>query len=488
MQFKDQYTVTVAAGTSCGSLGDERNLREFLVADEAVRALRAAGHLVHFYLFNDNLDPLEPAQLRVAVQKDAELQEKFKPYCGKPICSVPDPFGCHRSLSAHFEAKLMERLHGLDCNPTLINASDVYQSHQYDSFVEKVLRESGDILAFCAEKFPNYHIDQLFYVVCPICGYADKTSLEVASADFIVSSCERCGHHAEIQHSHLRGKLNYKVDCAVRWNMFQIDIETFGKQYLEPKSGSFVVSKALSSRFFGGKIVVPIPYGQVKIHGDVGYRLLPSLPPESLRETLVERPHIDLALTRDRAVLAASKYEVEPGVSFLDAVKQLAPAWILTAGQLSARERELLARAMAFAEHILVRPLEVGLPGPDAFEGESEEILLSAQTLLRQVLLIRRTHGDNWEEFRPLVKQILTSLGARKHATLHRLRVILKQTHGLPASKFLYQLPVDYLEFIEYVLSLKLSSGRENAAATSLILVSGEDPAPTVSGKAMPSD
>ena len=34
-QFQDQAVVTIAAGTTCGCLGDERNLREFLVADEA---------------------------------------------------------------------------------------------------------------------------------------------------------------------------------------------------------------------------------------------------------------------------------------------------------------------------------------------------------------------------------------------------------------------------------------------------------------------
>jgi hypothetical protein len=36
--FAHQHVVTIATGTTCAYLGDERGLREHLVADEATRA------------------------------------------------------------------------------------------------------------------------------------------------------------------------------------------------------------------------------------------------------------------------------------------------------------------------------------------------------------------------------------------------------------------------------------------------------------------
>src|SRR5688500_5040514 len=88
--FRHQQVVTVAAGATCAYLGDERNLREFLVADEAACWLRRAGQTVVFFLIDDSLDPLNYRQLRVAVKKDEKLIERFKGWCGKPIAHLPD--------------------------------------------------------------------------------------------------------------------------------------------------------------------------------------------------------------------------------------------------------------------------------------------------------------------------------------------------------------------------------------------------------------
>jgi lysyl-tRNA synthetase class I len=97
-RYADQHAVTIATGATCAYLGDERNLREFLVADEIARWLRRAGHIVTFLLINDSMDALNFRQLRVAVNKDPALIERYQNWCGKPIAHLPDPWGCHESL------------------------------------------------------------------------------------------------------------------------------------------------------------------------------------------------------------------------------------------------------------------------------------------------------------------------------------------------------------------------------------------------------
>src|SRR4028118_640731 len=122
-QFASQEVVTIATGATCAYLGDERNLREFLVADETARCLRRAGHTVFFFLIDDSLDPLDFRQLRVAVNKDEELVERYKHWCGKPVAYLPDPWGCHDSYATHFEEELLDRLHRLNCYPTIVNTA-----------------------------------------------------------------------------------------------------------------------------------------------------------------------------------------------------------------------------------------------------------------------------------------------------------------------------------------------------------------------------
>lgn len=479
--------VTVAAGTTCGSLGDERNLREFLVADDVVRELRNRGVTVHFLLFDDNLDELTEAQLRVAVEKNETLFERFKPFCGKPICSVPDPFGCHESLSKHFEEKLLERLHKLRCYPTLIRQEDMYRSGMYQPYLQQVLRHAGEINAYIAEQFDGYQPESLFYVICPICGYIDGTSIELIANDFVNCSCGRCGHFTEIPLGNLRGKFNYKLDCAIRWKLMAVDAETFGKPYMEPRSGSYYVSQGIAKRFFEGSTVWPLTYGQVKVSRDVSYRLIESLPPELLREMMLERPFADIVLTRDRALLVASRVEIEDGLSYLEVVKQRVPAWLLNPMSLNAERRELLESALNFAVHILNKPLEWALPASDMFEGESEEVLMSCRRIVREALALRRTLGDDWEAFRTAAKQMMKTLGPLRHPTLHRLRTITRQTHGVPASKFLFHLPVPYLELVHYILMLKTPSVESELPKTALVLIDESATLPK-KGRALLSD
>jgi lysyl-tRNA synthetase class I len=80
-------------------LGDERLLREFFVGDMKAKELSDSGSNAILYLINDSYDALNERQLRIALNKDERLIEKFKPYCGRPIAEIPDPYGCCASYA-----------------------------------------------------------------------------------------------------------------------------------------------------------------------------------------------------------------------------------------------------------------------------------------------------------------------------------------------------------------------------------------------------
>ena len=457
-QLAERPIVTIATGATCAYLGDERNLREFLIADETARRLRQAGHTVFSLLIDDSLDPLNLRQLRVAVNKDEALIQRFQGWCGRPIASLPDPWGCHDSYACHFEEKLLDRVHALGCHPTLISTAALYQSGVYAPYVRDILERYDEVLDFLRARFPNYTPDKLFWVLCPDCGFIDETRIERIAPPVVEVYCRRCERSRTLLLAEIQGKFNWKLDCALRWALFKIDAEPFSKAYLEPQAGSFVVTQALSERFFGGHAVLPLHYGTVKMDRALSYKLLDSLPGAALRALLVDRPVSDLVLTHDAIIAAASQYEVAPALSYLDFVKQLLPLWLLTPDSLRADERDLLSRGIAFSGHFLGAQVQLNLPRLGAIGQEEPRTLRALCGLLEGVLALRRTGCGTAEQHQEAIKPLLTLLGPQKKAVFHRLRALIGQEHGLPVARILCALPMTYLELVGDLLEMHLAA------------------------------
>ncbi|MDQ3815353.1 MAG: lysine--tRNA ligase [Armatimonadota bacterium] len=466
--FRDQNLVTLASGTTCACLGDERNLREFLIADETARWLRKAGHPVVFFLIDDSMDPLNFRQLRVAVNKDPELIERYQHWCGKPIAHLPDPWDCCESYAAHVEEELLSRLHCLGCHPTLIRTASLYDRGVYAPYVRLVLERQEEIVKFLSRYFPDYHPEKLFWPLCPHCDYIDATRIESVKKNQVDIYCERCEHATNVPVRELRGKLNWKLDCAVRWSLFKVDAEPFSKSYLEPQNGSFYIAQALSHQFFDGRPVFPLQYGLVKMDKKFSYKLLESLPGGALRMMLVERPATDINITRDLIVTIASRYEVLPKLSYLDFVKQLLPMWLLTPEVLTPAQRELVTHGIPFGKHFLDTEVRLHLPARQHFEKEQPDVLKGLHSVISQVLLLRQVVGDSWEQFNTGVQECFNALGPQKKRVLHRLRLLVGQQQGLPAARFLFLLPTDYLQMLEYLLELRLKTERGTPATSPL--------------------
>jgi hypothetical protein len=454
-RYADQHAVTIATGATCAYLGDERNLREFLVADEIARWLRRAGHIVTFLLINDSMDALNFRQLRVAVNKDPALIERYQNWCGKPIAHLPDPWGCHESYASHFEEELVNRLHRFDCHPTLVSTAKLYERGLYAPYVRIVLERQEELLQFLKAEFPTYQPDKLYWVLCPHCRYIHETRVLGVSDECVTVYCEHCSRTSEIPFSQLQGKLNWKLDCAIRWLLFEVDVEPFNKSYLEPQSGTFVIAQTLANQFFGQQIVVPFQYGTVKMENKFSYKLLESLPASVLRSLLVDRPSTELKLSRELVVTAASRYSVLPGLTYLDFVKQLLPMWLLAPDKLTPQQRDYVAHGVSFGRHFLNTEIRLHLPGRAQFEGERPGVLSGMKQLLARVIKLRQ-ESQEWEQFQAPTQQLIESLGTHKGPILHRLRQVVGQEQGLPAARFLFTLPLDYLELVEYLLELQL--------------------------------
>ena len=460
-RFSDRPIVTIATGATCAYLGDERNLREFLIADETARHLRAAGHTVFTLLIDDSMDPLNMRQLRVAVNKDEALIQQYASSCGKPIASLPDPWGCHESFAGHFESKLLDRLHGLDCHPVLVSTASLYRNGVYAPFIRDILERYDEVTAFLNERFPDYTPDKLFWPLCPECGYIDETRVENVTTATLRFYCRRCERSQAIDLAEVQGKFNWKLDCALRWSLFHIDAEPFTKAYLEPQSGSFVDAQALSERFFGGHSILPLRYGMVKMDRSLSYKLLASLPSAALRTMFVERPTTDVTLTEDLILATASRYEALPGISYYDFARQLLPMWLLTPEALTAEQRSLLSSGIAFSAHFLGNEVRLPLPRREKVVQEEPDVLRAMASLLSEVIELRQSSLGDAEPSQETLKPLLSTLGPVKKNVYHCLRSLTGQEQGLPVTRILGILPLTYLQLLVDLIEMHLAPEAE---------------------------
>ncbi|PQV63290.1 tRNA synthetases class I (K) [Abditibacterium utsteinense] len=465
--FSNQPIVTIATGATCAFAGDERSIREHLISDEAARHLRNAGHTVIHLFIDDNLDPLNLRQLRVAVNKDESLIERCKAWCGRPIAHLPDPWGCCESYAAHFEEQVLNRLHYVHCHPTLVRVSKLYERGLYAPAVRFVLENPQKIRDFLQERFPQYTPEKLFWPICPVCDYIDSTRVESVQNGEVQVVCSRCEKTSAQPLDSLTGKLNWKLDCAVRWSFLRIDAEAFSQPFMEPTAGSFPVAQALSQEFFGGHSIFPLNYGLVKMENKMGGKLLDALPPQMLRNIFVDQPVSDINVSRDLLVLTASRHKVLPEFTYLEFIKRILPIWLLTPQDLTWEQRELVKHGIAFGKEFLQTPVQPHLPQRQHIEETDVDVLGDLLTLLKSAVSLREepieapAHsplGDSEGELE-LQKQIedqIAAMGSSKKMALRRFRAIVGQEHGLPVSKLLLLLPLEYLNLLLYLIELFL--------------------------------
>jgi hypothetical protein len=455
-QFEGQQRVALGTGITCAFLGDERNLREYLVAAEAVRVLKRAGHIVSHYIFDDSLDALTPRQLRVAVEKDPVAIDTFQHFCGMPIADIPSPVPGSMSWAEHFEKLLLKRLAKYDCYPTLESTSHLYEIGAYAPFVKIVLERGADIKRMLERDFPDYNPQALFYPVCPSCGRIKGTTLRYSNRHECVVDCEICRITATLPAHRLRGKLNWKLDCAARWRIFNIDLEPFTKAYLEPVAGAFWIARTMGREFFSAAEVLPILIGVVKVDEDLDTAGLAALPAESLRTMYTERWSSDIDISRERLLLAASKPERPGEPSYLDRIKRHLPN-LKVKGELSVEEYAFLRNAEAFQQSVMNVEAETYESAGITIAGLGDAVLWGIRMILRDAVHLRQ-NGSSYEHFDAALKFSSEELGDNKGAVHNSLRELLTHRKGLPIRRLLFQAKQKDLDLLLFAIERTLES------------------------------
>lgn len=357
--------ITVSAGITSSGLGDERNLREFLLADNIATYFREKGENIFFYLFDDSLDPLTHSKLKVGVKKDGALIKKFEKYYGTPVKLIPDPYKCHKNYSTHFQDEIILRFHNIGIFPTVIDVWSLYQNGNYDFAKEIVFKNYLKIHKLLKKRFPNYTMKQIFWALCPTCNKIDSTKILSVEKGQVLARCDRCRKRIKASWKEIKGKFSWKIDNAIKWNLFKPDFEPFLDAYLDPVMGSFLVAKVLSEEFFGGFVPEPIRIGKVNIDKGLSFSLLHTCPRPVLNTLLLANRVTDIVVSEKRVINAAKNTLIDGDLSYYDYVRIKLPYDNIdfTTGKLNDEKTiNLINFGREFSKKFLSRNLQPQLP------------------------------------------------------------------------------------------------------------------------------
>ena len=452
----------VATGFTTALLGDERTLREFVVGDHMRDRVSSRGRTAVLILINDTYDALLEGQLRLGVNKDPAMYERFHGYCGRPIAEVPDPYECHESYAAHFAEAWKARLHGLGIHPILIDTHQAYRRGHYAPYLRTTFENHREIQEALATRFDDFTLRSVYRPQCPRCLCVDATRLQGIEAGLMRFDCERCGHASTSEIEEVKGKLSWKLDCAARWNLYGVDLEVFSKVHVAER-GTLSVSRFISREFFGGRIPVSVTYGQVMVDKEVSHRLLEILPPALLRKLLLTDLRRDLALTRDYVENFCQRTNVIAGMSYTDYVRRELPRRALrrghgrgsaNGGASGLDDPALLAHGLQFARFFYERDHELRYPDVPAIASLDAPTTRAILDLVRYTLTLRAGDDLTAGVSERIRSRMLQNPGGK--ASYQALRRVFRQPEGPSAAGLLASAPLEYLSLLESILALHL--------------------------------
>jgi len=458
--------ITVAAGTTSSGLGDERNLREFLLADNIVKYFREKGKNVFFYLFDDSFDPLTHSQLKVGVKKDRKLIKKFEKYYGTPVKLIPDPYECHNNYSIHFQEEIVTRLHNLEIFPTLIDVWSLYRHGHYNMAKEIVFNNYYKIHKVLNRHFPKYTMKQIFWPLCPKCNKIDNTRVLKVEKGQVLARCDHCRKRIIASWKKIKGKFSWKIDNAIKWNLFKPDFEPYMDAYLDPVAGSYLIAKVLSEEFFGGYFPKAIKIGKTNINRELSFSLLPTCP-RPVMDTLLlaNRITTDIVISEKKVINAAKNTLIEGDLSYYDYVRIRLPYDTVdfTMGKLNNEKSiSLINFGREFSKKFLKRNLQPKLPS--AVELKNIEQKLKKQhiiPLINWVIGYKVKHSNSGHD--KFLKALNGYLGDHKISRPNLfpvIRQIVSVEESIPLSRLFFFSPIGFLHDFLAILSEDVGSQR----------------------------
>lgn len=188
--------------------------------------------------FSDDMDGLRKVPL------DLPNGDMLAGHLGKPLHAIPDPFGCCDSFSGHMNQKLRDFLDAYGFDYEFQSSSEAYRRGDFDEGLTILLQKVEEIRDVI---LPTLGEDKRadwspFFPLCPQCGsvYATRVTGYQPECNTINFACDQdmgtyagCGARGELSVHGGHVKVGWKVDWALRWYIYEVDYEMYGKDLID---------------------------------------------------------------------------------------------------------------------------------------------------------------------------------------------------------------------------------------------------------------
>lgn len=185
--------------------------------------------------FSDDMDGFRK------VPNNLPNQDMLKIHLGKPLTSVPDPFGECESYGHYMNAKLRSFLDRFSFEYEFQSATEYYKSGKFNSTLLIVLEKYDEIMDLMLptlgeERQQTY---SPFLPICPKTGVVLQVpiiSRNLEKGTITYSNTE--GEKVEVSVLDGHCKLQWKPDFGARWAALEVDYEMYGKDHM-PNAGLY---------------------------------------------------------------------------------------------------------------------------------------------------------------------------------------------------------------------------------------------------------
>lgn len=256
---------TLAAGISPSGTVHIGNFRDLITAEAVSRALKDKGKKVRFLFSWDDYDRLRKIPKNIS--------NNFEKYIGLPYSKVPNPFEKTGSYAEHFEKELEKDIPTLGVNPEFIYQTKMYAAGKYKEGIIEAMKKRKQIALILADfrtqGFTEKEVEN-YYPLEIYCENCNKDFTKIESYDEKTNEVEyscKCGNKNKINLKEKNiGKLQWKVDWAMRWKYEDVCFEPGGKDHSSPQ-GSYQVARRISKEVFDFEPPMYQPYDFIGLSG-----------------------------------------------------------------------------------------------------------------------------------------------------------------------------------------------------------------------------
>ncbi len=217
-----------------------------------INALKEAGFKTKLIVFSDDLDGLRKVP--------EDMPDWLGEHLGKPVSSIPDPFGECESFSEHMNEKLRQMLDWMEMDYEFRTSRESYENGDFDEAIKILLRNYNTLEKIIAPTLSKETLQDWypFFPICEKCGSVLTTMVKDVNAegDTVQYSCTKthgvlhgCGFEGSQTALKGHGKMTWRVDWPMRWYALGIDYELYGKDLIE----SFKIGRRIMNQIFRTK-------------------------------------------------------------------------------------------------------------------------------------------------------------------------------------------------------------------------------------------